>query len=84
MNTSQLKLAETFVTSDLNLATVLSLSFVLEGIDRTNPQRALFMFRRDQNLDRLIEMFWRKELRIEPQEYFQQLKIIKTRLYGNE
>ena len=71
-----------FQTSDLALATVISLSYPLEVIDKTNPQKAEFLFKRDNQLDQLIESYWRKELKIEPQTFFNQLKFIKSRLYS--
>ena len=71
-----------YSTSDLALSTMLSLYYPIEAIDRSNFNRASFIFKRDDGLDDLIEKFWRKELRIEPQSYFQQLKIIKNRLHN--
>ncbi|OGH23827.1 MAG: hypothetical protein A2629_00075 [Candidatus Levybacteria bacterium RIFCSPHIGHO2_01_FULL_41_15] len=70
--------------SDLALATVISLSYPIEAIDRLNPRKAEFIFKRDDGLDTLIENYWRGELRVEPQTYFNQLRIIKSRLYGAE
>ena len=73
-----------YATSNLDLATVISLSYPLESIDKTNPYKAIFLFARDENLDQLIETYWRGELRINPITYFNQLKILKARLYGEE
>ncbi len=70
-----------YQTSDLSLATAISLFFPIEGIDKTR-HKALFLFKRSQELDLLIESFWRKELKVDPLTYFNQLKIVKARLYG--
>jgi len=70
--------------SDLSLATTISLHFPIEAIDRQNPRKAEFLFARNQELDNLVESYWRGELRVEPQNFFNQLRIIKTRLYGME
>ena len=75
-------LNDSYSTSDLALATTISLWHPLEAVDKTNPSKAQFLFKRDENLNQLIESFWKQELRIEPQAYFNQLKIIKSRLYG--
>jgi hypothetical protein len=82
MNRENLKLKDYYSTSDLALATALSLWCPIEAIDRTDPHKATFLFKRAESLDRLIEAYWRRELKVEPQAYFAQLKAIKARLYG--
>lgn len=71
-------------TSDLALATAISLFYPLEAVDKTNPRKAQFLFRRDENLDGLVEEYWRGALKVEPQQFFNQLRIVKARLYGEE
>jgi len=73
-----------FFTGDLALATAISLYYPLEVIDRTNPARAEFLFKREQGLDNIIENFWRKELQVDALTYFSQLKLIKARLYESQ
>jgi hypothetical protein len=71
-----------FSTSDLSLATVIYyFGGKIEVVDRSNPGRAVFIFLRSDDLDRLIQDFWSKSLLIEPQTYFSGLKELKTRLY---
>jgi len=77
--TQNLLQPNTYITSDLALAAALSLFYPLEAIDHRNP-RAEFLFKRDDQLDKLIEAFWRGEMRVSPQAYFYQLRLIKTRL----
>lgn len=76
-----LKLNDYYSTSDLALATALSLFYPVDAIDRQNPHKAQFLFKRNQELDQLIESYWRGELKVNPATYFNQLKIIKARLY---
>lgn len=71
-------------TSDLSLATVISLSHAIEEVDRQNPRRAEFCFRQSADLNQLIDSYWKGELRVEPQKFFSQLRTVKTRLYGEE
>ena len=73
---------EYFSSSDLSLVSLISLSYPIEAIDKSNPQKSLFFFKRDKNLEELIQQFWRKELKVEPQQYFSQIKAVKARLYG--
>jgi len=72
-------------TADLALVTVLSLSFPIEAIDR-NPdtRKAYFLFRKESGMDEIAEAFWKRELKIEPQAFFNQLRTIKARLYGEK
>ena len=76
-----MKINEYYSISDLALATTISLFYTIESIDKTNPKNATFVFRRKNDLDNLIEAFWKRELKVEPQAYFNQLRFIKSRLY---
>lgn len=73
-----------YKTSDLALATAISLFYPIEKIDKADSGKAYFLFKRDKNLEQLIRDYWKQELKIEPQNYFNQLKIIKARLYASE
>ncbi|MFH0796994.1 MAG: DUF5659 domain-containing protein [Candidatus Omnitrophota bacterium] len=75
---------QTYQTSDLALATCLCLFFPLEGIDRTNARRVTFIFEKSEDLDTLVNQYWRGQVQVEPQKFFNQLKIIKSRLYGEQ
>lgn len=84
MTTEILNEKDFYKTADLALVTVIFLSYPIEAIDRQNPRKAQFLFKRNNQLDELIESYWRGELRVEPQAYFNALRIIKARLYGGE
>jgi len=75
MNTTNL-----FTTSDLALATTISLSFPIKIIDRTDSNRVEFIFDNSTELSKLIEAFWKNELSIEPKQFFNQLRILKARI----
>ena len=70
--------------TDLALVTVISLFYPIEAIDHQNPRKAEFLFKREDGLDALVERYWRGELKVEPQAYFNALRVIKARLYGEE
>lgn len=81
----RLILKESFSTSDLALSTAISLWFPLQEIDKSqNPRRALFIFSRSNELDEIVDKYWKKELLVEPRQYFEQLKALKGRLYSHE
>lgn len=82
MTQEDLKINNYYSTSDLALATAISLWYPIEVIDRANSHKAQFLFKRDEKLNQLIEAYWKNELKVSPLVYFNQLKIIKARLYG--
>lgn len=70
-----------YSTSDLALAGVLSLFYPIDFIDKNNPSKAVFGFKKDSNMDQVIESYWKGVLKVEPRAYFNQIKLIKSRLY---
>ena len=71
-----------FRTTDLSLTAALCVSgFIVEEMDRVSPQRSVFIFENNEELLEAVNQYWRRELRVEPQDYFNQLKTIKARIY---
>lgn len=68
--------------SDLGLATAIALYHPLEFIDRANPRKAVFVFRKEKSVKETISKYWNGQLNVNALEYFNQLKSIKTRLYS--
>ena len=82
--TRQLNEKGYFKTQDLALATAISLFYPLEAIDRdANPRKAQFVFGQANGLDELIASYWRRELKVDPQSYYDAMRLIKGRLYEN-
>ncbi len=71
-----------FQTSDMALAAAISLYYPIESIDNDNPRHSEFLFVKDDKFDDLISSYWRNELKIAPQIYFNQLRSVKAQLYG--
>jgi len=70
-----------YQTSDLSLATTLSFWCPIEYIDRSkNPRKALFIFCNTKKLQKLVDEYYRNEIKVSPQIYFNQLKASKARL----
>jgi hypothetical protein len=71
-----------FRTSDLALATaVCALGVAVEAMDQDDPRRTFFIFAKSEKTEDIVNRYWRGELLIEPQRYFDQLKALKTRIY---
>lgn len=73
-----------YKTSDLPLAVTLSLYFPLISVDKSSPRRARFAFEKTGVLEEFIDRFWRRELRIEPIEFSNQTRVLKTRIYSKD
>lgn len=75
---------EYFTTYDLNLAAVLvAHGHVLEKVDKQERGKALFYFSQTVKLEELIDKYWKRKLKMDPQDLFTSLKVIKNRLYSN-
>lgn len=73
-----------FTTYDLNLAAVLvAHGFVLEEVKKQEKGKALFCFSDTQQLKKLIDKYWKQKVRMNPQDLFTSLKVIKNRIYSS-
>ena len=73
---------EFFRTADLALCGALCvLGFVVDEVDRVEARRSVFIFKNSIELEAAVSGYWRGELRVEPQAYFNQLKVLKARIY---
>lgn len=76
---------EIFETTDLAIIIVLTLKdFPIERLDRTDPRRVKFVFKKNEELNQVIEDYWKGKIKVDPKRFFQELKILKTRIYCNE
>jgi hypothetical protein len=75
--------SEPFSTSDLGCcAALVSLSFPLTRLDRSNPRRVLFVFAPAEGVAEAAERYFAGGLAVEARLYFDNLKMLKTRIYG--
>jgi hypothetical protein len=84
MSQQHIHQSDIYSTQNLALAAAISLWFPIESIDRTHPRKVNFIFLRDEQLDDLVEAFWKREVKVEALAYFNQLKVIKGRIYGEK
>ncbi len=69
-------------TSDLCLGATLSLFSPILYIDFEDSGKGIFIFERSKENDSLIERYWNGSLLVKPIEFFQQLKVLKSRIYA--
>ena len=70
----ELKSNNPYSTSDLALTAVLSLYYPIKAINKNNPKRVYFVFNKDKNFDLIIDRYWRGDLKVDPQAYFNSLR----------
>lgn len=75
------QLDQDFITTDLCLANTLSMAFPLSKAERRG-NRVFFCFSDTPELQLYIEQYWADKLQIEPKRFFNQLKLMKSYLYG--
>jgi hypothetical protein len=72
-----------FKSSDICLCAALCCyGYQIEAIDKQNPSKAVFLIKRDEQLDDLIQLYFTHQLKVEPLSFFSFLKEIKTRIYN--
>lgn len=70
-----------FSSPDLALATTLIIyGYPVESIERSTKKN-IFYFKRDEKLDDLIQKYFSHQLVVEPNQYFNTLRELKTRMY---
>lgn len=71
-----------FRTADLSLTAALCVSgFIVDEMERADARRSVFIFSSSAELQETTSQYWRGEIRVEPQAFFNQLKILKARIY---
>ena len=73
-----------YETTDLALVSVLLLFLPdsLEVVNRENSHRVVFGFKKSDKLDKLVNRFWSRKLKIEPRAFFDGIKTAKARIYS--
>lgn len=73
-----------FATFDLGLsATLTSLGYKLLDLDKSNPRKVQFLFMSEDSLEEAVESYWSDHLEVNPRAYFDNLKMLKNRIYTN-
>lgn len=74
---------QVFTTNDLGLsAALVSADFELLSLDKANPRRVLFIFRRTVDIETTANSYFADHLRVSARSFFDHLKALKSRLYS--
>jgi len=71
-----------YKTSSLALAATINIYIPVLDLDKTNPKESIFIFPDTEELQTIVRSFWDRTLTVQPMDYFQSLKVVKTRLYS--
>lgn len=82
-NNENLSEREQFITYDIGLASALfTLGYNLYDVDKTNPQKSKFIFKRDNRIDIMIQKYWDNKLNLPARSLLENQKMLKNRLYS--
>ena len=75
--------ASVFSTYDLGVsAALLCLGYKLIRLDRDDPRKALFVFRKDIDIDAYANQYFSDQLKVKARSFFDSIKALKNKLYS--
>lgn len=73
-----------FTTYDLGCSTaLLCAGFELLDIEKSNPKKALFTFKREGNIEEVANSYFADKQIVKARSFADNLKALKNKLYGN-
>jgi hypothetical protein len=76
---------EVFATTDLGIAAALfTADFELLNLDKSDPRKVRFVFSRDDGIAKVADDFWSNRLEQKVRSFWDNVKVLKNRLYSNE
>ena len=73
-----------WTTYDIGVSTaLLCAGFELVGIERSNPKKALFTFKKEKDIDEIANSYFANKLNVKARSFADNLKALKNKLYGN-
>jgi hypothetical protein len=76
---------QAFITHDLSLScTLLCFNFTLAGLEASDNRKVGFVFAESDELQDTIKRYWDNQLAVNPREYFNVLKDLKSRIYNQK
>jgi len=72
-----------FYTYDLGCSSALiSAGFELISLDKANPRKVQFIFRRKNGIDKIVDNYWADHLEVKARAFFDNVKMLKNRIYS--
>ncbi len=71
-----------FQTYDLGIsAALITLGYRLLDLDKSNPRKVQFHFIFEESIEEVVNSYWSDNLEVNPRTYFDNIKMLKNRLY---
>ena len=75
--------ASVFTTYDIGVSTaLLCADFELLMVEKDNPRKALFAFRREVGIEETVDKYFADRLEVKARSFFDHLKALKNKLYS--
>ena len=72
-----------FYTFDLGCsAALISAGFELVSLDKANPRKVQFIFRREVGIEKVVDDYWADRLEVKARAFFDNVKMLKNRIYS--
>jgi hypothetical protein len=72
-----------FQTFDLgSAASLITAGFELIELDKTNPRKVQFIFRRTIDIEKVVDNYWDDKLNVSARAFFDNIKMLKNRIYS--
>jgi hypothetical protein len=73
-----------FTTYDIGVSTaLLCCGYELLSVDKQNPRKALFVFKKDVQIEEYTDLYFSDRLEVKARSYFDHLKALKNMLYSD-
>jgi len=70
-------------TFDLGAAaSLVTAGFELVSLDKANPRKVQFIFRREVDIDKVVDDYWADRLEVKARAFFDNVKMLKNRIYS--
>jgi hypothetical protein len=70
-------------TFDLGAAaSLVSAGFELISLNKTNPKKVQFVFRREIGIEKVVDDYWADRLEVKARAFFDNVKMLKNRIYS--
>lgn len=72
-----------WTTYDLGVsAALLCADFELVAVERSNPRKALFVFKKESGIEETANSYFSDRLKVKARSFFDHLKALKNKLYS--
>ena len=83
MTQQKLNTNDYYFTYDLGCSSALiSSGYELVSLDKTNPRKVQFIFRREVGIEKVVDDYWADRLEVKARAFFDNIKMLKNRIYS--